>query len=107
MQTVVINCIVRGDKNFLKRNYFKGLYKAPDSVKARFLTGLIISSLARDLVGRVSHVWFALDMVQLCFCVRQASLIYKWSFDTLRTVSVGEGLLRGRQTTVAHFLLLI
>lgn len=96
MQTVVINCIARRDKNVLKISNFRGLYKAPDSVKARFLAGLFtsISSLARDLaweesslVGRVSHVWFALDMVLLCFCVRQASLIYKWSFDTLRTVS--------------------
>lgn len=69
MQAVVIHGIARGDENVLKINYFKGLSKAPDSVKARFLAGLFVSSLARDLPGKrvlgggISHVWFALDMV--------------------------------------------
>lgn len=57
MQTVVMHCIARGVKNVLKRNYFKGLYKALDSVKAQFLTGLFISSLARDLPGKRVPWW--------------------------------------------------
>lgn len=54
MQTVVIHCIARGDENVLKINYFRGLSKAPDSVKAGFLAGLFVSSLARDLPGKRS-----------------------------------------------------
>lgn len=57
MQMVVIYCIARGDKNALKRNYFKGPYTPLDSVKPGSLLVCISTgqgfSVGREQATRV------------------------------------------------------